>query len=417
MNIHGWDTVFAISVDKVNSALASNNGTIPEAFDFTQGGLRMSGTFDAWHIVNGGSGNLLRMNFPIKTGSFQMPGQSAVSLAGITLVAEVHLALLPEGNSSKRLTFDIKAVGKNGQTGPGLITPVTLLDPQHHLTSSQFGLVFSLLPTFMVTHAQQVSFVFATVNFAPPNSNSWLTPVKSDYAFIGKNDGSSFLAILSVTRNRDTSRLERKVDPGIIKTGANSGILISRDLFLANVIQPSMPSAYPHTSSGNFVFSASDHSIRNRGSLRGPDAKAGAITYHPVISSLRTTVNGGNLSTNLSGSTDMHAGITMTYQIATSYSLGFNTGNQSLTFRQNGTPSSSHHASIPWYLAFMGPLAILIIEIIVPILANEIAASLNGAVSSSITQTPPQTVKWKGAEPMRVHQALLDQNFLMQGTV
>ncbi len=415
MDLHGWDIAYALSIDKVNKALANNNGTIPQTFSFDEQGIEMRGTFGAWQIVTGGSGKLLRMNFPISSGTFSMPGQGEATLDGVTLVAEIDLTLLPDGADKKKLAFNMKAVAKNGAIGPGLVYPINLLDPKHHLNTEQHSLVYSLLPGYLVEHAAQVSFVFANVNFAKPASNSWLAPIESDYAYVGKNDGSSFLAILSVTSQRDISGLERTLDPNVVTGTNNAGILISSDLFLQNVILPSMPQSFPGTSQNNFFFS--NHTIHNRGTLPGPDAKAGAITYHPKITEVSTNISGGNLKTHIAGNADLHANITMTYSIDTSYSTRFNADAQEVSFVQNGTPSSSHHAHIPWYLYFLGPIPDIIISIVVPIIADSIASTLKDAAGSSITKTPPQSVTWPNTTPIRITEAGLDSNFYMMGIV
>jgi hypothetical protein len=82
-----------------------------------------------------------------------------------------------------------------------------------------------------------------------PATNGWLTPVHSDYYYADAGDGSTgYLAILSVTSDRDISQLDRKIDPALIDDSSSMFFAVSPELFLKNVIQPVIPrfSGAPH---------------------------------------------------------------------------------------------------------------------------------------------------------------------------
>lgn len=417
MNLFGWDTAYAISISNINAALANNNGTIPQQFNYNQSGITMQGSFSPWRIVKGGSGKLLRMEFPVQSGTFSMAGQSA-QLDGVVLVAEVNLDLLPAGTSQKNLMFNLKAVAQNGVTGPGLVTPINLLDPNGHLNAAQHGLVYGLFPQYLVDHASQITFVFANVNFVPPATDSWLAPVQCDYAYLEKNDGSSYLGILSVTTNRDISGLDRNIDPAIVSGNNNAGILISKQLFLRNVIFPLLPSIFQHgTTSNNFSLNANGD-IVNHGSFPTDSVKKGAITYQPQVDSLLMTCSANYLLTSISGSCDLGLNMSMTFGIVSKNVLNFNPANYQLTFAPDPNPYQTHDSHIPWYDYLFGVIPDIIIAIVVPEIADGIADDLDKYSSSiNLAQAPPMNIGWPGMKPITIGSAGLSDNYFMQGNV
>ena len=119
------------------------------------------------------------------------------------------------------------------------------------------------LGTYLVAHAAEVRFIFATVNLIPPSTNSWLTPVKSAYGYF-RREGSleSFLAILSVTTDRDISNLQRTVDPAALPATTNAAFVVADSLFLTNVIAPSLGKALQADASA-FYYDAGAGVLRN----------------------------------------------------------------------------------------------------------------------------------------------------------
>jgi len=177
-NTFGWDTVYVISVDQVNKTLVQNQAQTLETLDYVDGSIKMTGQLGPWSITTGGSGKNLRMSFPITSGTFVFPDSPNADLSGVTLIADVNLALLPSGTSTKNLAFDFNAVGGNGKPGPGLVTPINLLDPNNHLSPAQHAEVFGLLPAYLVQQASSLTFSFANEATASPIDVS-ATPVPS----------------------------------------------------------------------------------------------------------------------------------------------------------------------------------------------------------------------------------------------
>ena len=416
-NMFGWDTVYAISANEVNKALAANPDKTLQDLDYQNGPIKMTGKFGPPSIVSGGSGKLLRLQFPITSGEFVSPGQPNASLANVTLVADLELAMLPGQLDKKNLVFDIKSVAKGGQTGPGLVTPINLLDPDNHLNTAQHAEVFGLLPAYLVKHAASLSYVFAQVNFAKPANNSWLAPVEADYAFMAKNSGENYLGILAVTTQKNISGLQRSIDNGIVGGTNDAGLFISKELFLKNVILPILPSAYPGTSDSTFTYDSSTQSIKNTGPFNTPSTKHGAITYYPQITSLNTTLSGGDLVTSINGNCSLKAGISMTFSVGSTNVSQFDVATQTISFLPDPHPSSSHSVDVPWYWIAGGVIADAIANIVATVIGNEIADTLKNRAKVTMSNATPQSVEWTDTTKINVKTAGLDNLLYMQGVV
>ena len=111
----GWDTVFACTIDHANRALATSTEALGETLEFEEGGLRIDARLGAWQLVPGGSRQLVHMQVAIATGMFYQGG-ATIDLAGVAVILEVSLQLLPvapnapDAVAKRRLTFKFVAV-------------------------------------------------------------------------------------------------------------------------------------------------------------------------------------------------------------------------------------------------------------------------------------------------------------------
>jgi hypothetical protein len=113
----------------------------------------------------------------------------------------------------------------------------------------------------------------------------------------------------------------------------------------------------------------------------------------------------------------MKAGIWMTFHVNSWNQANFDPATRQLTFLPDPKPVSSSNADIPWYFYFLGILVTAITEICVRTIASSIAGQLNDLLRSalSITQNPPEVVKWQGSEAFNVQVAGLNQSLYMMG--
>jgi hypothetical protein len=435
MQTFGWDTVFVIDTNRVNAALAAHRHQLLMEFDGSLGaeaGVVATGKFNAWEIVQGGSGKILYLNLPILEGVLRVGGfvvsmiegvPHEVNLAGTSVVMAVQLEMLPRasdapaGSEYLDLRFDIRQVGM-GNPGPGLITPVTVLDPAGRLSQSDKAFLLAVLAEFLVANSAKVGYVFASINLVPPTSNSWLAPVKSDYAYLDKAGYGSYLAVLSVAEERDISQFPRMIDQNAISQGKAASFLISRGLFLKNVIQPYLPAAYS-TVASSFKLDQASQTIRNNVSFNTQSVKVGAITYHPRIDQLTVTTNAEGLSTHIEGYCSLYVGISMKFTVRTKNKATFNSAAKTISFLPDPNPESSHNANVPWYYWFLGPIAVLITELVVKIISNNLASALDKLAREalSIAKTPPQSIQWRDTTALDVSSAGVNDAFYMMGQI
>ena len=429
MNINGWDTICVIAADYINTQLGRNLGQLIQTFDYSAtdpfaGPYTIKGTFGPWQLVPGGSNTLVHMNIPITSGSVTLASGASTDISGMAVVVEISLNLLPaqSDQSLTQLTFNFQQAGKvPGDTTPGLVTPVTFSDPNN---TGKGSFVETAVVQVLIANAREVSFVFATIGLVQPNVNTWLRPVKSAYTYTQPvGQGSGYLSILSVTLDREISGLSTELDTSLISSSFLVSIAISSDLFLQNVVMPMLPSALPNTDASTFKF-VPGVGIQNTRSFPTPGVTAGAITYHPQVDSLTISSTDNYLANSVQGSCGLDMpNASMDFTVAAKNVLSYNAANNTLSYQPDPNPTTSHTNNIPWYdyilIALTGGIGLAIFAIVVPIIANEIANTLNSSNSSGITltQTPPQTVQWQGMQNIQVGDAGLNDLFYLRGHV
>lgn len=394
MKLEGWDTVFLIREDRLNTLLQKNAEelvldfavTLPDGSEATA-----SGQFAPWQIAQGGSNEIIHLRLPIQEGTLERGGDS-IDLAGLTLVVATYLDWLSTDTSSLRLRLDYQRQGETGNPPErGELTVVGLLDPNGVLTPTDNALLSFQLGSYLVANSDKVRFVFATVNLIPPQTNSWLTPVKSAYAYFHREGlDTGCLAIFSVTSDRDISTLQKTVDPEAFPASTDASYVISSRLFLLNVIAPGLAVSFS-TDPSAFEFEATQDMLRNNRPLNAKSVKSGAITYYPRALKLEVRSGDSQLRTYCQGDCDMKAGIMMNYTVAAKNPAEFEPSDGSLSFGPDPNPEETHHAKIPWWFFLAGPIVLLITELVVSIISKDIA--------NDITNENKERLAWRKHPP------------------
>jgi hypothetical protein len=425
MDIKGWDTICVIRADYVNQQLSRNAAKLIQEFTISGndpfgGAYEISGNFGPWQVVPGGSDTLIHMQIPIAQGTVTHGQGAKTDISGMAVVVEISLSLLPSPSTegAQELRFDFKAAGtKVGDSTPGLVTPVSVTDPK----STKLGSVVETgVVNALVANGSSVSFVFATIGVVRTAVDSWLKPAVSAYSYNQPVAGATgYLAILSSTTSRDVSGLDRQIDPGLLPGDYPVTFAISKDLVLEHVVQPALPQSFPNTSASTFTFA--NGVITNTGSFDAPGVQKGALTYTPSIESLTISVTDNHLTLVVSGSCGLRMpNASMTFSVTAHNPLAYDASRNTISFQADPNPTTSHDNHIPWYdyilIGLSGGIGLAIFAIVAPIIANQIADSMNrGAASTDLAQTPPQTIQWQGLEAMTVKNAALNDLFYLQG--
>jgi hypothetical protein len=435
MQIHGWDTTFVCSAKRVNQLLQEHMSQLLVTFAYRDEAMEIAGEFQPWHIVLGGSEQLLRFAMPIKSGKLvNNLTNKNYDLAGVIPIMELQLHFIDNARvaNTKELRFNFTVVGAHaGVTTPGAVTTVTPdSSPDHRLKQEDpSGVAWSMLhdafPKMLIHNRAQLSYVFATVNLVPPSSATWLAPKRFEYLYAEPVQGGvGYLGVLASTTDRDVSHLQRAVDPALLQGDYQLYYLISQAMFMEHVVMPGLPQAYGHGATpGNFDWSAG--AIRNNGRLSAGSVKWGLIHYHPHINTLTITVDDDALQSNASGRFDItglkHAYVK--FDFGTHNLITFDAATQSIKFEKDPHPSRHHKKHIPWYdyLAggIGGPVILGVVDGVISVVSSSIASSvshsLNVGGSLSVANMAVATVKWKGLEHFDVQDAGLATNFYLRG--
>ncbi|MEZ0092564.1 TULIP family P47-like protein [Streptacidiphilus sp. EB129] len=426
MNIYGWDTVSALSVETANRALAQNSNKLIS--DFKVSGETLStpydlqGEFGTWRIVPGGSGSLLRLAVPITAGTVRPGTGAGVDLAGCTALVDVSLELLPAPDGrSQDLVFALHQAGQLGeQSRPGVITPVLLQAPT--ATSAALGaigqgLVLNGVAESLAVNAQAVSFVFASLNLVVPGAGSWLAPVHSAFVYQEVVGGGGHLAVLSTTTDRDATGLQHTVDPELFAGGGELAFAMSENLFLTGLVAPGLPQVFGGGANpGCFGYDPARHAITAAHSFGTASVKEGAIWYTPQVTSLSLGVVGGALALAVSGNCDLKAGISMDWWITSQYPMRYDPARQSITFGGDQNSRSGHTAHIPWWFWAGGALVEAITQIVVTMISDSLAGDLSARLGSTgLGAMAATSVHWQGVQAFDAASARLDGALMVNG--
>ncbi len=439
MQLYGWDTVFASSIAHANEALAESREAIALPFEHHDGDVTVRGSAAGWSIVPGGSGQLVHLKVDIENGEYR-DGDETTDLSGIGVVLEISLKLAPLSDAGTEngavkagppeklyLQFDFRTVNKlmpktalgwAAPRGSGAVTPIRIDDPSGKLGDLDKIIISDAVAAFLVERSQHIATVLAEIDLVRHDESGWLAPTETAYAYVERQDGFGALAVFSVTDGRAAETIERVIDPALITTDAAGFFAMSPQMFLRNVILPMMPKAFGNGAKGkDFSYDAKHNRIVNTKALKANKVKG----YQPMIKSLAMTVKGGALHMSASGKCDMNfMGVEMTFSVSATSPLTYDPKTQSIGFKSDPNPKSSHDYTIPpWTRVLWYALAVLpgvVMEIVVPLIASSIAGGLTTQAGNlMLAKNPPRTVHWAGTKEMTVNQAGLADAFFMRG--
>lgn len=213
----GWDTVFAVHISDVNAAIAGAQ-SYPTSFQLSDDadGYAISGSFDAWKIVPGGSGDLVLLAIPFFNCSIIEPGQKHEHVKGTANVM-VRLNFIDEeldiSLSAKNKLLQTKS--KPSEPGEKLASISTVVYEGKQPTFVGGAALRELLEKWLNENLEDFDHVFATVNInrtASSGDFQWMQPTFVTYAYsdLGtKNDGA--LGVLCMTEGRSRTGLAQQL--------------------------------------------------------------------------------------------------------------------------------------------------------------------------------------------------------------
>ena len=132
MNTFGWDTVYAVNINRLNEQLTNNRKAAIQDIDIVQQepiSVAVTGHFKPWRIVPSGSGVFLHIAIPFEEGKMVLETGKTVTidLRGTIVTIEIALRLIPSLVDPKQqeLQFHIERIGKSDQPSElGMIRPI-----------------------------------------------------------------------------------------------------------------------------------------------------------------------------------------------------------------------------------------------------------------------------------------------------
>jgi hypothetical protein len=422
MNMNGWDTVFVVAIDQINSALKNSTSKLVQTFSFSEQGFTTSGNFGVWSIAEGGSGTDLMLQIDISKGSMTMSdGGTSIDISGMSALMLVNLKLLPDKTSGQTLQFDFQYVdtsNSNTDSSPaaGMVSPHDIID-NGVLSLVQKAALENAIANVLVQNASAVSFVFATINPTVASDVQWLKAEESHYCYLAPSGSAPVLAILSVTTKRDTSNLELGVDPSLLTGSGNAGLAISSGLFLENVIGPALIKSLGTTGS----LALAGTVLQNTGTLHLPKIEKSGESYEPEVKSLKVTIADTEIKVACSGSCDMHMNIKMTFKSNSTLGVSLDSKNQALQLGVVGKTTFHKSVKIPWYDHLLDAVTVVaeaVLQICVTAISSQLASGISSLTSSNhLVRDAPSLVSWAGASGFNAQEASLATSFYMRGTL
>lgn len=423
MKTFGWDTAFIVKAERINALLQAHRDTTVLSFDTSLPNLsnwQAKGIFQPWQLTDGGSQEIVHLKLTIDSGTLT-DGTTVYDLKGLSLVVATFLQWLEFGASENNLQFGYERLGPVDKPPErGELAVIALRDPNQVLPPDINALLAYALGSYLVEHAAEVRFVFATVNLIPPTTNSWLTPVKSAYGyFIREGSAQAVLAILSVTTNRNISNLQRTIDPAAFPTTTDASFVISDSLFLLNIIAPSLAHALRNANTSDFYYDIGASVLRNRVRLWTRTVRSGLIDYDPWLDTLEIRSGQDALQGHYAGGVDLKAGISMTYQIDATNRASYDPVSGGLKFEPDPSPTESHQADIPWYWYIGGVIVIAVVEIVVKVIGDDIANQISddNRERLALGKYPPSSILWGGDNVLKVTTVGVNSSLYVMGNI
>lgn len=418
---NGWDTVFAIDITQVNSAIA-NEGAFPTSFDcdVTSDNISANGTFSAWQITTGGSDTLIKMALPLSNVIVNSPTSANPSQNSNTTIAsgtcniEVFLEYLEDDVASGDTNTQKLVIQNTAPQGQTNAVNVTSID-YGSVAVDEFvnGALQELLLTWLNANIGQFTHIFTLVDLsqtADSDSFQWLKPTSVAYAYADMTtQQSGILGVLSMTENRPSTGLAAQINPNALPSGSTASLLISGPRILSEILLPSIPNVFAGSQASDFSLSSTGDSIVNANTTTTftTTADENGNTHTATIDSLLIQISGTQLNFNVTSWVQLSPGIQAwcTSEVVLDVTLGSQTsgtsGEQTLKFNtvSNNTSHFTHESEgvqITKEIISIAAVAATVVALFVTDGAAFAAACLVIGLVSGTTMITPAAIELAG---------------------
>ena len=406
-----WDTIFAIPVNEVNRSIINKKSSPPDfKFENTADQIYGQGDFGDWQIVMGGSGSIIRLSLPITnlSGYYGEPKTNYASSGPVNAIIQLKLQFLPHSNQPDNPddgTFHELVVRKESGDPSDPVVSLIALDMGSSVFSPGIGkyAAESAVLGWCNGNIGEFAHVFATVNLnkiIDKNAFAFCNPSYTSYAYLDRtSQEDSLLGILCMTGARTTENNIQQISPYTIPNGSNSGFLISKKRFLADLILPTFPVLWPNANLSDFEITSDNNYIKLKEgmSVQLPDVEHNGSHYTPFLKTFSIQIQNEHLIVSSYTETNVFPGITSWCQSTKTYSIALDTSKNGQTIvyneigtgdEQHGTYKSAGVEIAEWMIAIIVAIALIILGILTDGAAFVIGALIIGALGGLAAVTP-----------------------------
>ncbi len=453
---HGWDTVFAIPISKVNAEIAAS-GCSPKTFSFSDpnGAYEVEGSFGAWSVTPGGSGKLIHMALPLSVCGVTFKGGAKTVVKDVVVTLEIQLKFLTTSGSTAAgggttQALKVRAEKVDSDEPASWIGAVYKTTPGIEVE----GAVRQALPGWANAHLGDFDHVFAEVDVNEKLAKGqfqWLAPTTVSYAYTdGATEADSILGVLCMTEGRSDSGATQQLSPGAIPTGAEAGFLISSNRLLEKVLRPAMPKMFKGSKLEDFHMSSDGTKITlAKGADVSFKVKAKGKTVKADLQDLSVWIDVAQLNMHALTESNLEFGIKAYCRDLSvqGIALGKNKkGQQTLVIVQPGSQDPPHHwveipdgvkvaefvialaaaVAVETAFAYASGLGLLAALLIIAIIEGMIAATpeiISAVQGDDAPAMDPMvlnatgTIRWSGSKAFKLSSAALNSALQLGGAL
>lgn len=408
----GWDTVYAIRTADVNDAIVKTASS-PKSFDYEQDGVKISGSFGPWKLTRGGDGSNLHFELPLLTATVA-DEDGSTSFQQCSAVVELQAQFLPHTdtqpapNQGQLHKLVIQTEKANGEPA-AIVKRVDFADPKQ-AASDEAAFLSAGLGDWLNANLGQFTHIFAVINLnqrVASGQFQFLKPTYCSYAYADHpSEPDGVLGILSMTLGHSAANLPAQLTSFAIHDGSRAGFLISRNLFLQELVLPSMTNLFPGSTADQFVMSASGDEIQAVDGVSFTFTSDGK-NYTASIEELHVTTTEEELTIRCVTSTELSPGITA-YCDNTSYHhiklVNRADKTQTLDYEQSRPDQTYHHTEVSEGVKIAEDLEMVagvILTVIVGVCTSGAAAVAGALVMGLLTgaaQSAPEIIEAAGQD-------------------
>lgn len=354
----GWDSVNAILLPEVNAAMVAS-GRSPKAFERRiQDNWTISGTFDSWRLVRGGSGAIVFLRAPLTTAHMSFTGSPDLDFTDGWVTVAIKLQYLPqppgEGHPDEPDDSDgIKQYLASDPSARSADDPAVVVQAVDYGSAKpddmQRALFAGAIANWFNANLATFTYVFSVVNLnsrAAKEQFQWLKPTYSSYAYFnGATDATSYFGVLNMTSGAQPDGLTNQLPPSAIPADCNASILVSNELFMRQMILPGLTKSFVNATESSFRITGKGKVIENLVDITLDDIKVDASSYTPILTSFTLQVVGDEIQIDTQTRVNISPGINVFIRATEYYRLKLvdkPDGGQTLDFEKARAAKREH---------------------------------------------------------------------------